>query len=81
MYSVSTLVAIVITFVFQAFTPEQLVKIENHTKHCSEKVGIDYEKAKSFGYNVVSDDTESTQCYMKCFFEQSGEAFDNKFCA
>lgn len=56
-----------------AFTPEQLVKIEGHTRFCSDKVGIDYDKAKSFGYSVVSDDSESTQCYMKCFFERSGE--------
>jgi hypothetical protein len=59
--------------IFQALTEEQLLKADSHTKFCSEKVEIEYENAKKFRYAVIDDDSESNQCFSKCFFERSGE--------
>ena len=60
-------------FFLQALTQEQFKKADDHTKFCSEQVGIEYESAKKFRYAVISDDAESNQCFSKCFFERSGK--------
>lgn len=57
----------------QAVTEKQLKKADEHTKFCTEKVGIEYDNAKKFRFAVITDESEGNQCFSKCFFERSGK--------